>query len=121
MNTYLSFSTSTELVRLPSDAVAFVTADGNYSAITTADGEEYVLTMQLCQIERRIAEMVESNDHRFVRIGKSLIINREYITLINPARQKLILSDCRAFRHEVTASREALKALKDYMEKEAMK
>ena len=42
----------------------------------------------------------------------------EYISYINPARQKLILSDCRTFKRETTASREALKALKDYIEKE---
>ncbi|WP_294598554.1 LytTR family DNA-binding domain-containing protein [uncultured Rikenella sp.] len=117
----LTFATSTEFIRIPSDAVVFITADGNYSAITTADGGEYVLTLQLGQMERRIAEMVENEDHRFIRIGKSLIVNRAFITLIHPARQKLTLSDCRTFRHEVSASREALKALKDFVEKEAMK
>lgn len=114
----LLFSTTSELIRVPADDVVFITADGNYSSITTADGSEYVLTLQLGQIEKRIAERIEGNDNRFIRIGKSLIVNREYITFINPSRQKLILSDCRTFRHEVSASREALKALKEYMEKE---
>lgn len=115
------FYTSTELIRIPSDAVAFVTADGNYSAITVADGSEYVLTMQLGQIEKRIAEMVDADDNRFIRIGKSLIVNREFITFINPARQKITLSDCRTFRHDVSASREALRTLKELIEKEEIK
>lgn len=114
----LSFTTSTELIRVPTDGVVFITADGNYSAIHTADGSEYVLTLQLGHIEKRMAEMVGSDDNRFIRIGKSLIVNRDYITFINPSRQKMILSDCRTFRHEVSASRDALKALKDYIEKE---
>ncbi len=119
MNKVLLFFTSTEMIRVPAGAVVFITASGNYSAITMADGSQYVLTLQLGQIEKRISEMVDSDDNRFIRIGKSLIVNREYITFINPSRQKLTLSDCRSFRHDVSASREALKALKEYIEKEA--
>lgn len=113
----LLFFTSTELLRVPADAVVFITADGNYSAIKMADGSDYVLTLQLGQIEKRIAEMVDSDDNRFIRIGKSLIVNREFITFINPSRQKLTLSDGRTFRHDLSASREALKALKELIEK----
>lgn len=119
MDNKLTFNTSTEIIRVPVDAVVFISADGNYSTITVADGGKYVLTLQLGQVERRISEMVERHDNRFIRIGKSLIINREFITFINPTRQRLILSDCRNFRYEVSASRDALKALKDYLEKEA--
>ena len=62
--------------------------------------------------------MLDKDDHRFIRIGKSLIVNRDYIAFINQVRQKLILSDCRSFRYEVSASKEALKALKELIEKE---
>lgn len=116
MSKSLLFHTSTELVRVPADAVVLITADGNYSTITMADGSNYVLTYQLGQIEKRISEMVDGNDNRFVRIGKSLIINCQYITYINPSRQKLTLSDGRTFRREASASREALKALKEFVE-----
>lgn len=118
MNRRLIFTTSTEIVRVPADSVVFITADGNYSAITLADGENFVLTLQLGQIERRIAEMLDKDDHRFIRIGKSLIVNRDFIAFIHPVRQKMILSDCRNFRHEVSASKDALKALKELLEKE---
>lgn len=118
MDRHLVFATSTEIVRVPPDSVVFISADGNYSAITLADGENFVLTLQLGQIERRIAAMLDADDNRFVRIGKSLIVNRDYIAFINPSRQKMILSDCRAFRHEVSASKEALKALKELLETE---
>ena len=118
MSKRLVFTTSTEIIRVPPDAVIFITADGNYSTITLADGESFTLTLQLGQIERRIADMLDENDNRFIRIGKSLIVNRDFIAFINPLRQKMILSDCRTFRHEVSASKEALKALKELMEKE---
>ena len=118
MNKRLIFTTTTEIVRMPADSVVFITADGNYSTITLADGENFVLTLQLGQIERRIAEMLDKDDHRFIRIGKSLIVNRDFIAFIHPVRQKMILSDCRNFRHEVSASKDALKALKELLEKE---
>ena len=116
MNKRIVFSTSSELVSVPPDAVVCITADGNYSALKMADGVSHVLTLQLGQVERRIAEMLEASDNRFIRIGKSLIVNRSFITFINPAKQRLTLSDCRTFRHDTSASKEALKALKDFLE-----
>lgn len=118
MERRLVFTTSSEIVRVPFDSVVFITADGNYSVINLADSQSFVLTLQLGQIERRISELLDNDDNRFIRIGKSLIVNREYIAFINPVRQKLVLSDCRTFRREVSASREALKALKELLEKE---
>lgn len=118
MNKRLVFSTSAEVVSIPSESVVYITADGNYSVITLADSETFVMTLQLGQIERRIAEILDSNDNRFIRIGKSLIVNSEFIVFVNPVRQKMILSDCRTFRHEVSASKDALRALKELLEKE---
>lgn len=118
MSKIFTFTNSSELVRVPSDAIVYIAASGNYSSIKVADGCEYLLTLQLGQMERRIAEMSGPDDKRFVRIGKSLIVNREYIVFINPNRQKIVLSDCRMFHHELSASRDALKALKEYLERE---
>lgn len=119
MGKLLLFSSPTELIRLPADTVVFVTADGNYSAVTTVDKSKYVLNLQLGQVERIVAGTIEPADNRFVRIGKSLIINSEFITMINISRQKLTLSDGKTFKHELMASREALRLLKNLMEKEA--
>lgn len=116
MERFFSFSTTTEFLRIPEEAVVCVKADGNYSSIMTADGAEHVLTLQMGQIERRIASMVAEGEGRFIRIGKSLIVNRDFITLINVPRQRLCLSDCRTFSHEFSASKEALKLLKQVLE-----
>ena len=117
MERWFSFSTMSELLRVPVDAIVYVEADGNYSTIVTADGVEHVLTLQIGQIERRIADVVEPGDHRFIRIGKSLIVNSDFISFIHATRQKLVLSDCRTFSHEISASREALRTLKEILEK----
>ena len=119
MERWFSFSTTSELLRVPAGAVVYIQADGNYSSIITADAAEHVLTLQIGQIERRIALMAMAGDCRFIRIGKSLIVNSEYLTFINIKRQKLVLSDCHTFSYELSASREALRALKDVLEKSA--
>lgn len=118
MNKRLIFTTSAEIVRVYADSVVYVIADGNYSTINLADGGNFVLALQLGQIERRISELLDAGDSRFIRIGKSLIVNRDFIVFINAIRQKMVLSDCRSFRYEVSASKEALKALKDLLEME---
>ena len=117
MERWFSFSTTSELLRIPVEAIVYVEADGNYSTIVTADGVEHVLTLQIGQIERRIADVVEAGDHRFIRIGKSLIVNSDFISFIHTTRQKLVLSDCRTFSRDISASREALRTLKEILEK----
>lgn len=113
----LHFSSSVELLRFPVESIVYISANGNYSIIKLVDGSDYLLTMQLGQIESHIHTVSDDLLDRFIRVGKSLIINRGYVTQINPSRQKLVLSDGIRFRHEVSGSREALKGLKDYVER----
>lgn len=118
MSRYLIISTSNDLVRIAPDCIVYVASDGNYSTLVQADGEMRMLSYQLGQIERIIASQLGAEGSQFIRIGKGLIINRSYIYYINAARQKLTLSDTRTFNYTVSASKEALKQLKDLLEKE---
>ena len=54
----------------------------------------------------------------FVRIGNSLIINSSFIYYTMIEKQKLTLSDVERFDYSVTATKEALKQLKELIEKE---
>ena len=119
MKKQLTISTSIDLVRIAPDRIVYISADGNYSRLVQADNEERVLSYQLGQIEKMISSQLGSDGNVFIRIGKSLIINRSYINYINIPKQKLVLSDVASFSHSVTASKEALKELKELIEKEA--
>ena len=119
MKKQLTISTSIDLVRIAPDRIVYISADGNYSRLVQADNEERVLSYQLGQIEKMISSQLGSDGNVFIRIGKSLIINRSYINYINIPKQKLVLSDVTSFSHSVTASKEALKELKELIEKEA--
>lgn len=115
---YLIVTTSNDLVRIAPDRIVYISSDGNYSTLVQADGEMRMLSYQLGQIEKIIAMQLGAEGNMFIRIGKSLIINRSYIYYINVPKQKLILSDIATFNHTVVASKEALKQLKELLEKE---
>lgn len=116
MLTHLIISKGTELLRFPLDKIVFISSDGNYSNLTTVDNRTSLLCMQLGQIEALIAEQLGQSGAIFIRTGRGLIINKDYIHLIDISKQRLILSDCDKCRHELTASREVLIKLKDYVD-----
>ena len=116
---YLIISTSTDLVRIAPDKIVFISSDGNYCNLVQTDNETRMLSFQLGQVENMIQHQLGTEGNLFIHIGRGLIINRNYIYYINIQSQKLILSDMTRFTHTVSASKEALKQLKDLIEKEA--
>ena len=118
MKKELVISTSIDLVRIAPEKIVYIASDGNYSTLVQTDNEVRMLSYQLGQIEKMISSQLGSDNHIFIRIGKSLIINRLYIYYINIPKQKLIMSNISSFNHTVTASKEALKQLKELLEKD---
>jgi DNA-binding LytR/AlgR family response regulator len=118
MKKQLIISTSIDLVRIAPERIVYILSDGNYSTLVQTDNEVRMISYQLGQIEKMISTQLGSEGNIFIRIGKSLIINSSYIYYINIPKQKLTLSDTNTFSHTVTASKEALKLLKELLEKE---
>jgi len=114
---HLIISNSTELVRVAPERIVYIEADGNYTTLTLTDGEQRVLTLNLGALQLLIEAQLRDEATWFVRIGKSLIVNRKYIYVINVANQHLIMSDT-GFRekYKLKASQEALKKLKKMLE-----
>ena len=118
MKTHLVISTTNELLRVAAMHIVYISSDGNYSNLLMSGGEIRMVTFQLGQIEEMINKQLPEMRSTFIRIGRSLIINLSYIYYINIPKQKLTLSDVASFNHTVTASKEALKQLKELLEKE---
>lgn len=119
MARFLIISTTNELVRIAPERVVYIQSDGNYSTLMQTDEQLRTLNFQLGQIEEMIERQLGSKENVFIRIGRGIIINRSYIHYINVAKQKLVLSDATHFSHTVAVSKEALKQLKEHLEKEA--
>lgn len=119
MVTHLVISKGTELHRFPLDTLVFIIADGNYSEATTLDGHKALISMQLGQIELLMEQQLGSIKSNFIRLGRGLIINKEYIYHIDISKKLLIMSDCKGLCRELYASREALLKLKEYVESTA--
>ena len=121
MKPQLIISNTAELVRLHSEDILSIEADGNYSNLYIAGEEERMVLGQLGQLERMIGEQLGEEASAFIRVGRSLIINRNYIYYINPNRQVLIMRDPNGRKHEIKkASHESLKNLKEFIEREEL-
>ncbi len=110
-------SNTNELVRVRPERIVYIESDGNYSTMVLHDKTEHVFTMNLAHFQQLIESQLGKSAEIFIRIGKQLIINREYIFKININKQTLIMSDM-ALNQAFTlqASKEALKQLKSFIE-----
>lgn len=116
---WLKISTSTELVRVNTDDIVFVQADGNYSDVYLFNGKPHKMTFKLHYFDEVFQKL---KNNIFVRVGKSLIVNKNYIYVINLSSQELLLSGSMLKgEFKLRASKEALKELKALMEQEGDK
>lgn len=141
----LIISTSSELIRVAPENIVFLMAYGNtcclqtdndasfypsdnksaYNTNNTKDktdlGNRRLISCQLGTVADEIIKQLGKEGMRLIRIGKSLIINRDYIYYINPQKQRLLLADSKRDLYLLKASKEALKELKEKIEKEETK
>ena len=117
MKRKLIISNSIELIRLYAEDIVCIEADGNYSTFFLVGGEKRLVLFQLGQLEQMIGEQLAEEAKAFIRIGRSLIVNRNYIYYINLNLQILLMRDTSCHSHETRkVSRESLKKLKELIE-----
>ena len=112
--TTLFFNTRDELIKVKLGRVAYFEADSNYCHVHFINGAKATLLTSLVNIEQLLSKHFQKNSSNFIRIGKKVIVNSNFIFQINIARQKLILSDFISTNIvELNISKEALKNLKN--------
>ena len=116
MGRVVVISKGTELLRVPSARLVYISADGNYSNLVTQDNRSRMVSYQLGQLEDIIGEQLGDSGNNFIRLGRGLIINSDFVYSIDIAKQQLVLSDCLDCYHELSASREVLIKLKAYLD-----
>ena len=113
----LVISNSNEWVRIKPERIVYISSEGNYSTVVLHDKTEHTFLMNLSRCQSVLAAQLGEDAVSFIRLGRQLIINRDYIYMVNLNKQQLVLSDM-AFNEAFTlqASREALKQLISLME-----
>ncbi len=116
MQKVLIISNSTDLLRVEPSDVMFIMADGNYSNVILCDGDQQIVMFQLGQVAQMISEQLGSDGQVFIRIGRGVIINISYLFTISLHKQQLQLRSHNGNVRTLTAPREALKQLKNYID-----
>ncbi len=115
---FLIISTSKALLRIAAEHIVYLEADGNYTTIFVVGKHSECVTCQLGQVEDLLVAQLKEDSNRFVRIGRSLNINTDYIYSIDVTHQKLVLLDSQLCRYELAISKDILKNLKSAVEEE---
>ena len=116
---WLKISTSTVLVRIPTEDIVYIKAEGNYSNLYLVNknkDDPYRMLFQLHYFDDAFKNL---KNNFFIRVGKSLIVNKNYICAIDVNIHSLRLYGSRLHSDFILkASREALKELKALIEQE---
>ena len=126
--------TSTLLMRVAVDEIVYVKADGNYCDLVLINGRCRKMTFQLHYFEDNF-KLLKCAD-MFIRVGRSLIVNRQYVQVIDLIDQTVTFGGKHLTRewrignrpdrneevtlgrdiYQVKVSRDALKLLKEQLE-----
>ena len=118
MGKTLIFNSRDELLRVQLNRIVYIEADGNYSNLTLSNRDKHLMGINLLAFQKLLEVQLGPSAEQFIRIGKSLIINREYIYCVNLLKQKLVLAGSDfEYSFTISASKESLKNLKSLLVK----
>ena len=111
----LFFNTRDELTVIDSEEIAVVQANGNYSKVLTIYRREIMLTSGISKVEQVLKNLTEKKS-KFVRVGRSLIVNHSFLQKIDLMKQVMVLSG-QGNEIKVNVSKKTLKIYKDAIAK----
>lgn len=114
---HIILSNSKLLIRVLSSDIIYVFSEGSYSTMILSNERRHVFSFNLSTFEKQIEAQLGVECQCFIRLGKSLIINSNYIYSINVVRQEIVLFVSQTNEKiTLSASLDALKALKKLLE-----
>lgn len=110
-------SNATDLLRVSALSIMAIKAEGNYSVVILDDGDEKLVAFQLGHVEEMLNNQLGKEASMFIRIGRGVIINQEYLFTINVPKQQLVMRSDSGAKAMLTSSKEALRELKKYVDR----
>lgn len=108
----LFFDTRDELTCIDTDQIAVIQANGNYSRVVYITKREVMLTYGITKLEE-ILKSYNSKNNRFIRLGRSIIINHSFLYKIDVIKQQLILCDGGKNEIRIKIPKQILKSYKN--------
>lgn len=107
-------NTGSELLKVRPSDILYVESDGNYCRMILTGGFSQQLWFSRKKFISAISSQMKSERPVFVVVGRSWIINMNYIYRINPLLGELVLFDpCTPSQIKLHASQDALNRLKN--------
>lgn len=110
---FLYLNSRDEFFRVDISRIVYFEADGNYTNIILSNKLKGVVCMNLSQMQSVLSANLKESANIFARIGKSHIINLNYVYHISILRQRLTLSDGINFEYVLNVSKDALRKLRE--------
>jgi len=121
MDRYLIIKTRDEFLRIKINDILYLEADRNYTKLLLTEGIQFTFAINLGKIEEMLEDQVMDSKSMLTRVGKSYIVNKNYILQINLPKQKLLMLPPSGKPRELVIPKEPLKLLKEKLEQEGMK
>lgn len=114
-NDYLLFNTRDEMLRIKVQNVVYLESDGNYTHMVSVNKLRPSVCMSLGNMEKLLAAKLRDKASMFIRVGRRYIVNRNFIYMLSPAKQRLVLSDMATFAYQLEVSKDALSRMKNLL------
>ncbi len=88
----LYFNSRDEMTCVDPDLIAVVQANGNYSRVVYITRREIMLSHGISKLEE-ILKSYKDPQTKFVRLGRSVLVNHRYLYKIDILKQQVVLSD----------------------------
>lgn len=121
MKEYFILQNSQKLYRLATDDILYVSADGNYSKIYLINGTHIHCYITLASFSDTLRQQCHHSADDFVRLGRSLLVNVNYLFCIDMETNSLKLMNKNMDIIELTAPSDSLKLLKEFLSKTTAK
>ena len=110
---YIYFNSRDTFFRIALSHIVHFAADKNYTTLQLTNGQRLVFTFSLQKMEKYLSEKLNEDAKMFARIGKSYIINLNYVYRIDIVKQKLYLFEPVLQKEfSIELSKEALRNLR---------
>lgn len=110
MQTKLRFIVYGELYVVDLNQTMYFKADDHYTHIYYSSGTHFMIPFGLSKVEDAIHEKQQFRK-RFVRLGRTYIVNIGYVFHVNAIKQVLLVSDSHGVNHTIHSPKPVLRTL----------